>query len=143
MLAEWFFFSENAHHRSHSITFSAFPGIGNAGKQGKPFENAQAHGNVLIISEDNDAGNPDDTESEAVLAFSFDPPRDIQWIGLLDNEEGTVFSIQTSDGGSAEIMNLTGGNNSYESVAIGKPSVTMIIVAFGGSGAVTDIVSCN
>jgi len=78
-----------------------------------------------------------------VLAFSFDPPRYIESIGLLDNEEGTIFSIQTSDGGSTTIMNINGGNNSFESVAIGKPSVSMIIVAFGGSGAVSDIISCD
>jgi len=39
--------------------------------------------------------------------------------------------------------NTHGGNNSFENVTIGKPSVSMILVAFAGSGAVTDIISCE
>ena len=119
------------------------PGQGKQGKKGKLFENRDPQGNVLIVSEDNDASDPDDNQWEAILAFTFAPPRYIESIGLLDNDQGTSFAIETSDGGASTILNANGGDNSFESVKIGKPQVTMLIVAFGGSGAVTDIVTCD
>ena len=119
------------------------PGQGKQGRKGKLFANRDSQGNVLIVSEDDDASDPDDNQWEAVLAFSFDPPRNIDFIGILDNDEGVYISIATSDGGTSTITNLNGGDNSFESVKLGKPQVTMLVVAFGGSGAVTDIVACN
>lgn len=62
------------------------PGIGKAGKKGKLFANSQAHGKVLIISEDNNAVNPDDNQFGGALVFIFDPPRYVDSIGLLDND---------------------------------------------------------
>ena len=124
------------------VTFGG-PGIGKQGKKTKLFENRDAQGNVLIVSEDNDASDPDDNGWASTLVFTFSPPRFIESIGLLDNDEGTSFTIETSDGGSSTIMDMNGGNNSFESVKIGKPGVTKLTVDLGGSGAVTDILACN
>ena len=49
----------------------------------------------------------------------------------------------TSDGGTTEIINKNGGNNSFEQVAIGKPQVTQLVVAMEGSGAVTTPLTCG
>ena len=119
------------------------PGIGKAGKIGKLFENRDPQGNVLIVSEDNDATDPDDNGYPSKLVFTFASPLFIDWIGLLDNDEGTTFTIETSDGGSTTIANWNGGNNSFESVKVGKPGVTKLTVDLGGSGAISDISVCG
>jgi hypothetical protein len=119
------------------------PGIGKAGKIGKLFENRDPQGNVLIVSEDNDASDPDDNGYPSKLVFTFASPLFIDWIGLLDNDEGTTFTIETSDGGSTTIANWNGGNNSFESVKVGKPGVTKLTVDLGGSGALSDISVCG
>ena len=62
------------------------PGIGKAGKAKKYFHNNIAHGNVLIISEDEIASDPDDNEFGGPLVFSLNPPRYVDSIGLLDND---------------------------------------------------------
>jgi hypothetical protein len=62
------------------------PGIGKAGKPNQLFPNIAAKGNILIISEDNDSSDPDDTERGGVLTFEFDTPTDLGSIGLLDND---------------------------------------------------------
>ena len=49
----------------------------------------------------------------------------------------------TSDGGTTEIINKNGGNNSFEQVAIGKPQVTQLVVTMEGSGAVTTPLTCG
>jgi hypothetical protein len=53
--------------------------------------------------------------------------------------EKTVFEIRTADGGVSVIYNGNGGDNSFESVSIGKPAVKQITVNFLGSGAITDL----
>ena len=119
------------------------PGIGKAGKSGKLFENRDPQGNVLIVSEDNDASDPDDNQYPSSLVFTFASPIYIDSIGLLDNDDGTTFTIETSDGGSATIANWNGGNNSFESVKVGKPGVVKLTVDLSGSGAITDITACG
>lgn len=61
------------------------PGKGKGGKLGKLFANKVAHGNVLIISEDENASNPDDCTFGGTLNFRFDPPRYVESIGLINN----------------------------------------------------------
>jgi len=65
------------------------PGIGKAGKPNQLFPNIAAKGNILIISEDNNSLNPDDTEYGGVLTIEFDTPTALGSIGLLDND-GTL-----------------------------------------------------
>lgn len=106
------------------------------------FANSEAKGHVVIISEDGDQSDPDDLGKGGVLIFEFDPPRWISSMGLLDNEKGALFVVTTSDGGSTSILTFHGGDNAFEEVGIGKPSVEQIEVHFSGSGAITDISSC-
>ena len=80
-------------------------GIGKAGKKGKLFENSVSQGNVLIISQDGNPLDPNDNEGEGVLIFQFDPPRAIETLGLLDNDEGTVVEVITRDFGQSKIIN--------------------------------------
>lgn len=102
-----------------------------------------SRGNVLIISEDDEPSDPDDEEHGGSIHFEFSSPVDLHSIGLLDNEEGVVFDVQMSDGGYSAFINMNGGNNSFESVQLGKKQVTHLTVTFYGSGAITDInVAC-
>ena len=112
------------------------PGIGKFGKVG-PFKNTQAHGNVLTISEDGNSTEPDD--SGGTLEFQFDPPVGIESVGLLDNEEGATFEIQTSSGSNSTLTAATGGNGSFMRLNISTPSVAKLIVDLKGSTAITDI----
>ena len=115
------------------------PGLGQAGKKGKLFANKVSQGKVLIISEDENASNPDDNEFGGQLHFFFDPPRYLDSIGLLDNDEGAVFTVLTTDGDGSVYFDYAGGDNSYENVAIGKPSVMQLTVTFEGSGAISTL----
>ena len=67
---------------SELLTFSL---VGFAGKPNKLFRNIDAQGNVIIISEDGDASDPDDNRFGGTFTFDFYPPVDIDSIGLLDN----------------------------------------------------------
>jgi len=62
------------------------PGIGVAGENGSLFPNTEALGNVLIISEDENAAAPNDNRWGGVLTFDFDPPRNVYSMGHMDNE---------------------------------------------------------
>lgn len=60
------------------------PGIGGAGEMGMPFENSQAHGNVLIISEDGNGNDPDDNRNGGFITLDFgSSPRYVDSFGLL------------------------------------------------------------
>lgn len=118
------------------------PGVGRKGVKGRLFENNQAKGNLLIVSEDGDSSDPDDNADGGVLVFDFDPPRDIDSVGLLDNEGGTLFEVTGIDGSSTFVWNENGGDNSFEAVALTKKQVTRLVIHFAESGAISDISSC-
>ena len=61
------------------------PGVGTAGESGA-FKNDLALGNLLIVSEDEDASDPDDNVG-GILKFSFANPMILSDCVLVDNEE--------------------------------------------------------
>ena len=63
------------------------PGVGkDGGGPNKLFPNTMPRGNILIISEDENSDDPDDNAMGGELRFSFDPPRYLATVGLLDND---------------------------------------------------------
>ena len=78
------------------------PGVGVAGKQGSPVENKFPRGNVVIISEDDNSSDPDDHVWGGTLLFTFDVPVDLKEVGLLDNEEGTIFTAHLASGATVQ-----------------------------------------
>jgi hypothetical protein len=114
-------------------------GIGKGGKAGKLFANTVEHGKILIISQDENAQDPNDNQYGGIMEFDFDPPRYVDSIGYLDNDENVAFEINLCNGETA--YNLMGkvGDNSFERVAVGKPHVCKITAYLYGSGAITDI----
>ena len=110
-----------------------------AGKKGQPFENFKRLGNILIISGDDDASNPDDNDFGGVFIFNFCRPMDIKEIGLLDNEDATEFKAKTADGKTLVDIRGKGGDNSYEAASLTFSGVMQLNITLGGSGAITNL----
>jgi len=72
--------------RTHRNESFGGPGNGVDGEAGQPFENSEAHGNILIISEDGSSVQPDDNKFGGILKFVFDEPTSVDSVGLLDIE---------------------------------------------------------
>ena len=121
------------------------PGQGTAGQAGELFENVTPLGNVLIISEDGESSNPDDSAFGGILTFDFLLPLGVASVGLLDNDRVTTITVHTVDGTVSTVSNGNGGDNSFEVVAINKPMVTKMVVHMGGSGAISELslTSCD
>jgi hypothetical protein len=115
------------------------PGQGAGGRQGQPFANVVARGQILIISEDGFSSDPDDEAAGGLLDFTFARPLYIRDIGLLDNEEGVRILAITSDGQTKEIDVPGRGNNSFETVSLRLSNVVVLSIDFFGSAALTHI----
>lgn len=115
----------------------AGPGVGSGGAS-----NDTALGNVLIISEDLDASDPDDEAHGGVFTFTFDDPVAINHIDLLDidsNESGGSVVTVTTPSGQQTFNIATAGNNSYQRLLIDVADVTELEVNFVSSGAITEL----
>lgn len=64
-------------------SFGGGPGIGRGGRAGARFPNDKARGNVLIVSEDGNAADPDDNQYGGIITFDFASPRRVDSFGLL------------------------------------------------------------
>ncbi|WP_253155892.1 RHS repeat-associated core domain-containing protein [Stieleria tagensis] len=116
------------------------PGLGNAGAT-----NTTAQGNILIISEDNDAADPDDNAAGGVLVFDFEAPVMLDEIGLLDVQSGdNRIDLLDADGRliSSTAIRST-GDNGYRRVALDALGVSRMEIHLAASGAVTDIEFCR
>lgn len=80
------------------------PGKGGAGKNGSEVANTESRGMILIISEDDNSNNPDDHRFGGYITFDFAEPMVLENIGLLDNEEDTIFEVVTPEGDEIEIV---------------------------------------
>ena len=116
------------------------PGRGNSGGS-----NDMALRNVLIISEDNDAGDPDDNGNGGTLIFDFDNPVMIDEVGIMDiDSAGNRIDLFDAVGAlilSAPIESV--GNNGVGRVALDATGVSKMEIVLTGSGAVTDIEFCR
>lgn len=116
------------------------PGVGTGGEMGSPLENRVALGNVLIISENEDSIEPDDSKFGGTLFFSFNSATYVETIGLLDNDEHAVaFELLKQDDTTEEIFVADGGNNSFQEIVIDRGMLTGMNVKFKGSGAITHV----
>ncbi|MGF1583076.1 MAG: hypothetical protein ACFCD0_27465 [Gemmataceae bacterium] len=108
--------------------------------------NTEARENILIISEDNDANDPDDKASGGMLEFTWTSGVDLDWIGLLDldaNETGNKVITYDENGNVLESLSVQPppGDNSWAEVGFQQSSdVYRLEVYFPRSGAVTDLV---
>ena len=102
---------------------------------------AQNLGNVLIISEDGDSRDPDDSAAGGTISFEFEKLAKVTGVGLLDiDERGSTISFFDDDSSlikTVEIENL--GNNSFQELALDVEGVARMDINLAGSGAVTEL----
>ena len=121
------------------------PGVGSGGRAGQPGQNDTALGNVLIISEDGDQNDPDDNASGGILIFTFDTPKDVLSVDLLDVDanENSVIRAYRADGTLISSTPMNGlGNNSVKTVMVNATDVSRLEVQISGSGAISGLHLC-
>ena len=110
------------------------------GKLGSTLENRHALGNVLIISEDENAADPNDNKFGGTFYFTFNNVKYVESIGFLDNDENSVtIELFKQDNTTEEIVVSEGGDNGYQEIVIDRPLLTGMNVHLKGSGAITHI----
>ncbi len=117
-----------------------------------PFDNPTTMGdenlnadNILIISEDNDASDPDDAVQGGVLTFIFDSAVEILSLNAFDindNESVTFDFYDVNDMLIASISNgmTTTDDNEFLAFNFNVSGVLRFVVSLSGSGAIDDLV---
>ncbi|MEM1159491.1 MAG: SdrD B-like domain-containing protein [Pseudomonadota bacterium] len=95
-------------------------------------------GNILIISEDGDSGDPDDAIG-GTITFDFDNPAQIFDIKVIDTEEGGTITLTLADGSTVEVEIPRIANGGVAQVLIEQENVVSMDVALNGSGAIDDL----
>ena len=100
---------------------------------------------VLIVSEDNDSGDPDDAAQGGMLSFMFDSLVDILSLNALDinNNESISFSFYDEDDNlisSTSNGATTTADNEYLEFLFDVTGVKKLVVDLSGSGAIDDLV---
>ncbi|MCO6459234.1 MAG: hypothetical protein J5I93_28325 [Pirellulaceae bacterium] len=119
------------------------PGVGTGGQRGATGENALPLGNILIVSEDGDASDPDDNYGPGALIFRWDQPVRVDSIQILDVDySSTQNRIEALDAagqslGTFPIANA--GNNGLQRITLNLPQVTTLRVNVALGGAVTEL----
>ena len=124
------------------------PGIGDGGSAGMPNQNDTEQGNILIISEDLDSGDPDDVDvNGANVSFDFSALGTVTLESMLlidveGNETGAIVGLFSPENVLLDMVNLPPtGNNGTTTVGLGPTSgVSHMEVVLNGSGAIDDIV---
>ena len=98
-------------------------------------------GNVLIISEDGDASDPDDKAGGGTIRFQWSEDVLVKSIGLLDIEEtGGSITAYDDDGELLRTVAIPDlGDNSLGQVDINTAEVAYLDVNLVGSGAITEL----
>jgi hypothetical protein len=118
------------------------PGRGWGGEAGRPGENANPLGKVLILSEDGDQNDPDDDARGGTFVFTFDDPVDVERVGVIDIDCREDGELRTYDAGgtligSVPIVSL--GNNSVQVLGVFADDVSRMEVELSSSGAITGL----
>ena len=125
------------------------PGIGLAGEVGEPTANCAPLGNVLIISEDLDGGDPDDADNVGeAIDFDFTglgSAVTLKSMTIMDVEaEEPNATVELFDSGDSLIAMFeldTTGDNGVRTEGLGPTSgVAKMKVTLNGSGAIDNIV---
>ena len=98
-------------------------------------------GNAIIISEDNDADDPDDNANGGTITFDFDAVSDVTSLTVLDvEEEGGSIDLYDQDGELIDSIAIpAAGNNASQDIDINASGVAQMQVTLAGSGAVDDL----
>ena len=148
------------------------PGKGIGGGPGQPGENNRPMGNVIILSEDNDASDPDDDGNGGWITFEFDYPAHVSYawfvdvdsdddaadVTLYDPEGNVIFSgspYAPPKNSDVTVYNLDGtvkttkynvnhpGDNSVQRLDIDMSNVARMEFSFSGSGSIDSVFFCE
>jgi hypothetical protein len=115
-------------------------------------DKGKSHGNVLIVSEDNDTQDPDDKafpNSKSKVTFNFSEPVHLQYLEFIDSDDPndsntshniTMFGGENGTGsnfGRAFLGNI--GDNGAQRLPLDVANVKSFVFEFVGSGAISDI----
>lgn len=116
------------------------PGIGNGGSANKT-----ALRNVLVISEDNNASNPNDNATGGTLTFTFAQPTMLDEVHLLDIDYlGSKIRLFAADGSLISDTPIPRvGDNSFQIVTLNARRVSRMEIILTGPGAIAAVVSCR
>jgi len=118
------------------------PGVGDQGDS-----NQLPRGKVLIISEDGDPTDPDDSNDGGSIGFVFDPPVELTEIRVLDIDEDEAGGTATAYDGVGNVILtrplLPLGNNSFQVVQFLREDVSALEIHFVGSAALTAVIFCE
>ncbi len=104
------------------------------------FENQ--FGNVLIISEDNDSTDPDDSRFGGKITFTFPQPIFLKSFVYLDGDESDPATFETFNGSTLvdSLSSVGAGDNEFITVdGFSNTKVTRLEVDLPGSGAIDDV----
>ncbi|ELS05317.1 heme peroxidase family protein,putative calcium-binding protein [Xenococcus sp. PCC 7305] len=98
-------------------------------------------GNVLIISEDGDASDPDDKATGGLLTIEFDGPVEVTGLGFLDiEEEGGFIDFFDQNYQLIETIEIdNAGNNRLQELNLNATDVARLDINLAGSGALTEL----
>lgn len=98
-------------------------------------------GNVLIISEDGDASDPDDRARGGTITVEFDDLAVVTGVGLLDiDKEGSLITFKAADGSVLETYEIPDmGDNSFQQLSFDIEAVASMDIFLKGSGALTGV----
>ncbi len=97
-------------------------------------------GNVLILSEDRDATDPDDNAGGGTFVFEFDGEAYVESLDFLDIERGAWIKMYDADGNLIrQIDTATTSNGGQLSQAINQDGVVRMEVIISGSGAIDNL----
>ncbi|MEM1267818.1 MAG: hypothetical protein AAGI50_17565 [Pseudomonadota bacterium] len=97
-------------------------------------------GNILIISEDDNGRDADDSAKGGSLTFDFESPARIFDLKVVDGEEGGLVILRDADGVVIGEVVIPGGvDNGIQQVILDIEGVSSMEVVLNGSGAIDDI----
>lgn len=99
-------------------------------------------GGVLIISEDNDSGDPDDNASGGTFVFDFDAPSDIGSLTFLDTEEPQPIVRLFDENGNqigSDILGPVTVDGGQGVADINVAGVSQMTITLQGSGAIDNL----
>ncbi|SLN16617.1 Ig-like domain-containing protein [Pseudooctadecabacter jejudonensis] len=96
-------------------------------------------GNVLILSEDRDATDPDDNANGGTFLINFENPAYVSSLTLLDVEAGATVNYYDSHGNFLQSVNVTTADNGQHVVHSNINYVGQIEVILNGSGAIDNL----
>ena len=97
--------------------------------------------NVLIISEDGDGADPDDSATGGTISVEFEDLVSVDSIGLLDiDEPGSSITLYDENSNPIETVEIDRlDDNSFQEVIFDVDNVASLDINLAGSGAVTGI----